>query len=104
VGDPKSKVYCDWNLYWNTKRCPKQHIYGEAGVLGTIALQFVLRKDACLTIEEARKRYNVEKNGIFADPKLKNPQMYDFTLAPDSPAKGRASDGKDIGADMSVFQ
>ena len=76
---------------------------GKAGILGTAAVQYVLRKDACETIEETRKRYNIEHNGIFADPKLKNPQDYDFTLAPDSPARGRAKDGKDIGADMRVF-
>lgn len=103
VGDPKSKVCCDWNLYWHTNKSPKQQIFGMGGKLGTIAVQFVMRDDAFKTLEETRKRYNVEKNGIFADPKLKDPKNYDFTLAADSPARGRASDGKDIGADMSVF-
>ena len=35
VGDPKCKVTCDWNLYWKTdKLCPRQRLFGKAGVLG----------------------------------------------------------------------
>ena len=104
VGDPKSRLVCDWNLYWHTKeRCPGQKIFGMGGVLGVISLGQVLHKDACVTIEEARKRYNVEKNGLWADPKLKSPAAGDFTLLPGSAAAKRGSDGRDIGADLTVF-
>jgi hypothetical protein len=62
-----------------------------------------MQKDAYVTIEECRKVYGIEKNGLFADPKMKNPDKGEFTLAPDSPARKRGSDGKDIGADMSIW-
>lgn len=106
VGDPKCKVNCDWNLYWKTdKRCPLQRLFGKAGVLGVNSTGHVLQKDACITIEEARKRYGVETHGLFADPKLKDPVSGgDFSLLPGSPALKRGSDGRDLGADLTVFK
>ena len=56
-----------------------------------------------MTIEETRKHYGIEKNGLWADPKLKDFAKGDFSLLPGSPAAKRGSDGKDIGADLSVF-
>ena len=104
VGDPKSKLVCDWNLYWHTqKHCPGQKIFGKGGVLGIHTIGQVLRKDAFVTIEETRKHYGIEKNGLWADPKLKDFSKGDFSLLPGSPAAKRGSDGKDIGADLSVF-
>ena len=103
VGDPKSKLVCDWNLYWHTDLAPKQKIFGMGGVLGTITLGQVLRKDAMTTIEETRRRFKIEKNGLFADPKLRDFKTGDFSLLPGSPAAKRGSDGRDIGADMTVF-
>jgi hypothetical protein len=35
---------------------------------------------------------------------MKNPDKGDFTLAADSPARKRGSDGKDIGADMNIWK
>jgi hypothetical protein len=63
-----------------------------------------MRQDAYVTIDECRKHYGVEKNGLFADPKMKDPEKGDFTLAADSPARKRGSDGKDIGADLTVWE
>ena len=104
VGSPKSKLVCDWNLYWHTKeRCPGQKIFGMGGVLGIHAVAHVLSKDACATIGETRQRYGIEKNGLRADPKLRDAAKGDFHLLPGSPAAKRGSDGKDIGADLSVF-
>jgi hypothetical protein len=62
-----------------------------------------MQRDAYVTIEECRKHYGVEKNGLFADPKMMDPANGNFALAPDSPARKRGSDGKDIGADLSVW-
>ena len=73
------------------------------GVLGTITLGQVLRKDAMTTIEETRRRFKIEKNGLFADPKLRDFKTGDFSLLPGSPAAKRGSAGRDIGADMTVF-
>ena len=104
VGHNKTKLTCDWNMYWFTKkRCPFQKVFGLGGKLGIHAVGQVMQKDAYVTIEECRKVYGIEKNGLFADPKMKNPDKGDFTLAADSPARKRGSDGKDIGADMSVW-
>ena len=103
VGHNKSNIVCDWNLYWNTKRCPNQKVFGLGGKIGIHAVGQVMRQDAYVTIEECRKHYNIEKNGLYADPRMKDPAQGDFTLAPDSPARKRGSDGKDIGADLSVF-
>lgn len=103
IGHKETNFVCDWNLYWKTdKRCPGQKIFGQAGILG-IDVWHVLTKDTAVTIDEARKRFKIEKNGLFADPKLKNPEKGDFTLLPGSPAIKRGSDGKDIGADLTVF-
>ncbi|MBQ7695529.1 MAG: hypothetical protein IJT50_10440 [Lentisphaeria bacterium] len=104
VGDPRSKVVCDWNLYWNTQEfCPRQKIFALGGKLGTAAAWQIYDSDMAKTLAEAQTRYGVEKHGIFADPKLKDPAGGDLTLLPDSPARKRGSDGRDIGADMSVF-
>jgi hypothetical protein len=105
VGHNKTKLICDWNLYWYTKkRCPYQKVFGLGGKLGIHAVGQVMQKDAYKTIEECRKVYGIEKNGLFADPKMKNPDKGDFTLAADSPARKRGSDGKDIGADMNIWK
>ena len=105
VGHNKTKLICDWNLYWYTKkRCPHQKVFGLGGKLGIHAVGQVMQKDAYKTIEECRKVYGIEKNGLFADPRMKNPDQGDFTLAADSPARKRGSDGKDIGADMNIWK
>ncbi len=104
IGDPGTKFVCDWNLYWKTeKKCPGQKIFGLGGKIGTAAVWQVMNRDVTQTLDETRKRFKIEKNGLFADPKMKNPAKGDFTLAPDSPARKRGSDGRDIGADLSVF-
>ncbi len=104
VGHNKTKLVCDWNLYWFTKkRCPKQKVFGLGGKLGIHSVGQVMQRDAYVTIEECRKHYGVEKNGLFADPKMVDPANGNFALAPDSPARKRGSDGKDIGADLSVW-
>ena len=103
VGHNKSKVICDWNLYWR-KRCAKQKIFGMGGKLGIHAVGQVMRQDAYEKIEECRKVYGVEKNGLYADPKMKDPVNGDFSLKADSPARKRGSDGKDIGADMTIWK
>ncbi len=103
VGSPKSKVVCDWNLYWHTKIAPRQKIFGMGGVLGIHAVSQVLQKDAMVTIEETRQRYKLEKNGLFVDPEFRDIAKGDFSLRPGSPARKRGSDGRDIGADLTVF-
>ena len=104
VGHRKIKLVCNWNLYWFTrKHCPKQKVFGWGGKLGIHAVGQVMRQDSFVTIEECRKHYGVEKNGLFADPKMKDPEQGDFSLAADSPARKRGSDGKDIGADLTVW-
>jgi hypothetical protein len=104
IGEPRTRYICDWNLYWHTaKKCPRQQIFGVGGKLGILAVWQVMTKDVATGFEEARKRFKIEKNGLFADPKMKDPAKGDFSLAPDSPARKRGSDGKDIGADLSVF-
>ena len=104
VGDPKSKLVCDWNLYWNTREfSPRQKIFAMGGKLGTAAAWQIYDSDMAKTLSEAQTRYGIERHGLFADPKLKDPVAGDLTLQPDSPARKRGSDGRDIGADMSVF-
>ena len=73
------------------------------GVLGIHAVSQVLQKDAMVTIEETRQRYKLEKNGLFADPEFRDIAKGDFSLRPGSPARKRGSDGRDIGADLTVF-
>ena len=63
-----------------------------------------MQKDSYWTIEECRNVYGIEKNGLFADPEMKDPANGDFSLKASSPARKRGSDGKDIGADMSVWK
>ena len=105
VGHSKTRLVCDWNMYWFTKkRCPFQKVFGMGGKLGIHSVGQVMRQDAYVTIDECRKHYGVEKNGLFADPKMKDPEKGDFTLAADSPARKRGSDGKDIGADLTVWE
>ncbi|MEW6369031.1 MAG: right-handed parallel beta-helix repeat-containing protein [Acidobacteriota bacterium] len=42
-------------------------------------------------------------NCLLADPLFTNPTGGDYTLSPVSPAKGKASDGKDLGVDFSAL-
>ena len=105
VGHNKTDLTCDWNLYWFTKkRCPQQKVFGMGGKLGIHAVGQIMRQDSYVTIEECRKVYGVEKNGLFADSKMTDPDKGDFSLKADSPARKRGSDGKDIGADMTIWK
>ena len=103
VGHPETNLVCDWNLYWSTQKCPKQKVFGLGGKIGIYAVGQVMQQDALVTIEECRKRFGVEKNGLFADPGMIDPEQGDFRLAPASPARKRGSDGKDIGADFTIW-
>ena len=104
IGHPETNYICDWNLYWKTdKKCPGQKIFGIGGKIGTAAAWQIMNSDITGTIEETRKRFNIEKNGLYADPRMSDPGKGDFTLASNSPARKMGSDGKDIGADLSVF-
>ena len=105
VGDPGTKLLCDWNLYWSTaKRCPRQKVFGMGGKIGIHAVGQVMQQDALVTIEECRKRFGVEKNGLFANPEMIEPEKGNFRLSAASPARKRGSDGKDIGANFTIWR
>jgi hypothetical protein len=68
------------------------------------AVWHVKKKDLTLTLEDTRKRYGVEKHGIEADPLFVDGEGRNFQLRKGSPAFGKGKDGKNIGADFSVFK
>ena len=107
VAEHGTHIYCDYNIYWKTKRCPKQcyYAFGRFAPDNVYSAPWhIKRRDMPLTLAETRKRYGVEKNGFEADPKFANILKEDFTLRKDSPAIGKGKGGKNIGADVSVFK
>lgn len=91
-------VTCDYNLYWN-KKCAKQEIFGfgrykkDHPFSGTWD---VMNKNMEKDLARVRSRFGLEKHGIFADPLFED--LKSFRLKANSPAKGAASDGSDLGA------
>ncbi|MBR2872210.1 MAG: right-handed parallel beta-helix repeat-containing protein [Lentisphaeria bacterium] len=100
-------VYCDYNLYWKTKRAPMQRYYAF-GRHKThpiySAVWHVLKKDMPLTLAETQKRFGVEKHAVEADPLFVDAPGKDFTLHQDSPARGKGRNGENLGADFSIFK
>ena len=108
VAEHGPHVYCDYNLYWKTpERAPMQRYYAFGRYKKSheySAVWHVKKRDLTLTLEETRKRYGVEKHGIEADPLFVNELEKDFTLRKNSPAIGKGRDGKNMGADFSIFK
>ena len=107
VAEHGPHVYCDYNIYWKTQRAPMQRYYAFGRHSPTheySAVWHVKKKDLTLTLEETRKRYGVEKHGIEADPLFVDGEGRNFQLRKGSPAFGKGKDGKNIGADFSVFK
>ena len=107
VAEHGKHVYCDYNLYWKTKRAPMQRYYsfGRYKPNHTYsAVWHVKKKDMPLTLADTRKRFGVEKHAIEADPLFADERSGNFALKKNSPAIGKGRDGKNIGADMSVFK
>ena len=107
VAEHGPHVYCDYNLYWKTKRAPQQRYYAfgryQTGH-NYSAVWHVKKRNLPLTLEDTRKRYGVEKHGIEADPLFVNERGKDFSLLKNSPAIGKGRNGKNIGADFSIFK
>lgn len=108
VAEHGPHVYCDYNLYWKTsERAPMQRYYAFGRYKKSheySAVWHVKKRDLTLTLEETRKRYGVEKHGIEADPLFVNELEKDFTLRKNSPAIGKGRNGKNMGADFSIFK
>jgi hypothetical protein len=107
VAEHGPHVYCDYNIYWKTQRAPMQRYYAFGRHSPTheySAVWHVKKKDLPLTLEDTRKRYGVEKHGIEADPLFVDGEGRNFQLRKGSPAFGKGKDGKNIGADFSVFK
>ena len=107
VAEHGPHVYCDYNLYWKTKKAPQQRYYAF-GRHKThpiySAVWHVMKQDLTLTLEDTCKRYGVEKSGIEADPLFVDEPGKDFTLRKDSPAIGKGKGGRNLGADFSIFK
>ena len=100
-------VYCDYNIYWKTDRAPRQGYYSFGRYRDNhvySAVWHVMKKDILPTLDAVRARFGVEKHGIEADPLFVSIPDADFSLKPGSPAFGKGKDGKNIGADFSIFK
>lgn len=107
VAEHGDHVFCDYNLYWKTKRAPLQRYYAFGRYKPGheySAVWHVKKKDMPLTLAETQKRYGVEKNGIEADPLFVDERGKDFTLKTNSPARRKGRNGQTVGADFSIFK
>jgi hypothetical protein len=77
-------LQCDHNLFF---------IPEEAK--GTIGVAFGVERQKELS--EWQAKTGLDTHSIMAQPRFVNPQARDFRLTPDSPGRGAASDGGDIG-------
>jgi hypothetical protein len=84
---------CDHNLYWQYR--PKKN--GPA-LVGSFVR--ATHSDNARTIEEAVKKFGVERHGKYASPKFVRHESGDFKLKPDSPAIGMAENGQTVGAQI----
>ena len=82
--------------YYSFGRYKPNHTYS--------AVWHVKKKDMPLTLADTRKRFGVEKHAIEADPLFVDERSGNFALKKNSPAIGKGRDGKNRGADMSVFK
>jgi hypothetical protein len=107
VAEHGEHVYCDYNLYWKTKRAPLQRYYAFGRYKPGheySAVWHVKKKDMPLTLAETQKRYGVEKHAIEADPLFVDERGKDFTLKNNSPARRKGRNGQTLGADFSIFK
>ena len=107
VAEHGAHVFCDYNLYWKTKRAPLQRYYAFGRYKDGheySAVWHVKKKDMPLTLAETQKRFGVEKHAIEADPLFVDERGKDFTLKNNSPARGKGRNGKTMGADFSIFK
>jgi len=85
-------LVCDYNLYWRSGANAgndRIHCTGNGAI--------EMPEEAVVTIEEARKKFNVEHHGVLADPLFVDPDKGDFRLKPGSPAVGMGKDGATVG-------
>ena len=100
-------VYCDYNIYWRTNRAPKQRYFafGRHRSSPTYSAPWTyLKKDMPETLKGVQERYGLERHAVEADPLFADITKADFTLKPGSPAFKKGKDGKNIGADFSIFK
>ncbi len=100
-------IYCDYNLYHKTSRAPLQRYFafGRHSPTSTYSAPWTIkRKNQPATLKETQQRFGIEKNAIEKDPLFVNVGKADFSFKPGSPAIGKGKDGKNIGADFSIFK
>ena len=107
VAEHGAHVYCDYNLYWKTARAPKQcyYAFGRHRSSPTYSAPWTIKRiNQPTTLKETQRRFGIEKHAVEADPLFVDLAKSDFTLKPGSPALGKGKEGKNIGADFSIFK
>ena len=107
VAEHGPHIYCDYNIYWKTQRAPRQRYYGfgRHNPKSTYSAAWsVKKKNLPETMKEVRSRFGIEKHAMEVDPCFADVKKADFTLKPNSPAFKKGRDGKNIGADFSIFK
>ncbi|MBR7138291.1 MAG: right-handed parallel beta-helix repeat-containing protein [Lentisphaeria bacterium] len=107
VAEHGPHIYCDYNIYWKTSRAPKQcyYAFGRHKTSRSYSAPWsVKKKNQPETLKETQRRFGVEKHAIEADPLFTDVKKADFTIKPGSPAFGKGKDGKNIGADFTIFK
>ncbi len=107
VAEHGPHIYCDYNIYWKTKRAPRQCYYGfgrhKKG--NTYSAPWSVKKrNMPPTLKGVQQRFGIEKHAIEADPCFTDVTKADFTLKPGSPAIKGGRNGKNIGVDFSIFK
>lgn len=84
------------NLYWPPPQSTDEHVH-RGGSPMVAFLNLENGPPAVRNLEDLRTYYKAGTGSLIADPMVIDPAAGNFTLSPDSPARGAASDGANLG-------
>ncbi|MCA1809352.1 MAG: right-handed parallel beta-helix repeat-containing protein [Lentisphaerae bacterium] len=91
---PTRNLTMSYNLHWPEPA----HKHGQPLMYFRSGFNSDREMPRASSVEQLQEIYGVGEGTLIADPMIMDPDAGDFRLHPDSPARGGAKDGTDIGA------